>query len=177
MSHFQWLFLEYLQSSKLKIVCLFCHISVERGLWTLDSSFVLSFGKCHCRWDRMYIVCILELDARYRPIAIFFFCWWAEFGIWGLVCNASTQLYSRKAYKYCAVIRWPAGSRPNRIALPQWNLHLKIYAHTDIQTTRREEQNRTHFHKHALIFYDRNFFWFLWCLFVFFYVHFMCIFM
>jgi len=42
-----------------------------------------------------------------------------------LVCNADTQLalqYSRNAYKWCAVIRWSADSRPNRTSLSQWTL-------------------------------------------------------
>jgi len=41
------------QSSKLKLVDLFCHDSVKRDLRILTSSFALGFGKCHCKWDRL----------------------------------------------------------------------------------------------------------------------------
>ena len=42
------------QSSKLKLVGLFCHVSVKGDLQTLTSSCASSFGKCHYRWDRLY---------------------------------------------------------------------------------------------------------------------------
>jgi len=37
---------DILQSSKLKLVGLFCHVSVKRDLLALASSFALSFEKC-----------------------------------------------------------------------------------------------------------------------------------
>ena len=42
---------------------------------------------------------------------------------------------------------WSADSRPIRMALPQWNLYLKIYAYADMQTW--EEQDIADIQKHA----------------------------
>jgi len=43
----------FFQSSKLKLVRLFCNVWMKRDLWALASGFASGFGKCHCRWDRL----------------------------------------------------------------------------------------------------------------------------
>ena len=68
------------QSSKLKLVDLFCQNLMKRDLGALASSLFSSLGKCHCRWDRLPVYLFLKLriyaDAwlsswRYRTVALF----------------------------------------------------------------------------------------------------------
>ena len=49
------IFESYLQSSKLKLVGLFCKVSEKRDLRALALGFASSFGKFLFRWDRLYV--------------------------------------------------------------------------------------------------------------------------
>jgi len=56
LSYLKWLFESSFQSSKSKLVCLFCRqVSVKRDLGALTSSFGKSFGKCNFEWDKVYL--------------------------------------------------------------------------------------------------------------------------